>query len=49
MIVLAIGDVVGDPGMDVLYRCLRPLKKQVGADLTVVNGENATPMGGGDL
>ena len=47
MIVLVIGDVVGDPGMDVLCRRLRQLKKQVGADLTVVNGENATPVGKG--
>ena len=47
MIVLAIGDVVGDPGMDMLCRRLRQLKKQVGADLTIVNGENATPVGKG--
>ena len=47
MIVLAIGDVVGDPGMDTLCRRLRKLKKEVGADLTVVNGENATPVGKG--
>ncbi len=47
MTVLVIGDVVGDPGMDVLYRRLRQLKKQVGADLTIVNGENATPVGKG--
>ncbi len=47
MIVLVIGDVVGDPGMDLLCRRLRQLKKQVGADLTVVNGENATPAGKG--
>ena len=45
MVILAIGDVVGDPGMDVLSRGLRRLKKQVGADLTVVNGENATGRG----
>ena len=47
MIVLVIGDVVGDPGMDVLCRRLRQLKKQVGAHLTIVNGENATPVGKG--
>lgn len=47
MVVLVIGDVVGDPGMDTLYRRLRQLKKQVGADLTIVNGENATPVGKG--
>ncbi len=47
MIILAIGDVVGDPGMDLLCRRLRQLKKEVGAHLTVVNGENATPVGKG--
>ena len=47
MVVLVIGDVVGDPGMDNLYSGLRQLKKQVGADLTIVNGENATPVGKG--
>lgn len=41
MIVLAIGDVVGDPGVEILSRRLRQLKKHTGADLTVVNGENA--------
>ncbi len=47
MVVLVIGDVVGDPGMDLLCRRLHRLKKEVNADLTVVNGENATPMGKG--
>ncbi len=47
LVILVIGDVVGDPGMDVLYRRLRQLKKDVGAHLTVVNGENATPVGKG--
>lgn len=41
MIVLAIGDVVGDPGVEILSRRLRQLKRHTGADLTVVNGENA--------
>lgn len=45
MIILAVGDVVGDPGLEVLSRGLRHLKKQVGADFTVVNGENATGRG----
>ena len=42
MVILANGDVVGDPGMDILCRRLGRLQRQVGADLTVVNGENAT-------
>ena len=45
MVILAIGDVVGDPGMDILCRRLGRLQRQVGADLTVVNGENATGRG----
>ena len=45
MVILAIGDVVGDPGMDILCRRLGRLQRQVRADLTVVNGENATGRG----
>ena len=45
MVILAIGDVVGDPGMDILCRRLGRLQRQVGADLTVVNGENAAGRG----
>lgn len=47
MVILVIGDVVGDPGMDLLCRRLGKLKREVEADLTVVNGENATPVGKG--
>ncbi|MGM9604968.1 MAG: TIGR00282 family metallophosphoesterase [Faecousia sp.] len=43
--VLAVGDVVGAPGMERIRRRLRPLKKQVGADFVVVNGENASVVG----
>lgn len=45
MVILVIGDVVGDPGMDILSRKLRRLKRDTGADLTVVNGENASGKG----
>ena len=45
MIVLAIGDVVGEPGVDLLCRRLRLLQRRLGADLTVVNGENAAGRG----
>ena len=43
--VLAVGDVVGAPGMEVIRRQLRRLKRQVGADFVVVNGENASVLG----
>ena len=37
--VLAVGDVVGNPGLDRICRSLRKLKKDVGADFVIVNGE----------
>lgn len=43
--VLAVGDVVGNPGMDFLRRNLRKLKNRTGADFVVVNGENASVVG----
>ena len=43
--VLAVGDVVGNPGLDRVRRHLRQLKKKTGADFTVVNGENAAVVG----
>ena len=43
--VLAVGDVVGGPGMDRVQRSLRRLKKETGADFVVVNGENASVVG----
>ena len=43
--VLAVGDVVGDAGVDYLARHLHSLKKLHGADFTVVNGENAAGVG----
>ena len=43
--VLAVGDVVGNPGMDRISRSLRKLKKEVGADFVIVNGENAAVVG----
>ena len=39
--VLAVGDVVGGPGMDRVRRSLRYLKRKWDADFVVVNGENA--------
>ena len=43
--VLAVGDVVGGPGMDRIRRSLRYLKQKTNADFVVVNGENASIVG----
>ncbi len=43
--ILAVGDVVGNPGMDRICRSLRQLKRQTCADFIVVNGENASVVG----
>ena len=43
--VLAVGDVVGNPGMERIRRSLRRLKRETGADFVVVNGENASNLG----
>lgn len=45
MNLLVIGDVVGNPGVDVLRAHLRRLKKEYAADFTIVNGENASMTG----
>jgi metallophosphoesterase (TIGR00282 family) len=39
--ILFVADVVGHPGRDAVKAILPALKKDVGADLTIVNGENA--------
>jgi len=36
-----IGDVVGDPGLEVLDRLLPPLREENSVDFVMVNGENA--------
>lgn len=43
--VLAVGDVVGNPGMERIRKSLRRLIWKTGADFTVVNGENASVVG----
>ena len=43
--VLAVGDVVGNPGLDRICRSLRKLKRETGADFVIVNGENAAVVG----
>ena len=42
---LAVGDVVGEPGLNFLNRRLRTLKKKYDVHFTVVNGENASGVG----
>ncbi len=43
--VLAVGDVVGNPGLDRVRCSLRYLKRKTGADFIIVNGENASAIG----
>ena len=43
--ILAVGDVVGNPGVDRICRSLRYLKRKTNADFVVVNGENASVVG----
>ena len=43
--VLAVGDVVGNPGLDRIRRSLRQLKRKYSADFVIVNGENAAVVG----
>ena len=44
MKILAIGDVVGQAGVSYLRANLRNLKNRLGADLVIVNGENAAEI-----
>ena len=43
--ILAIGDVVGENGLDMLSRHLRTIKAQFDVRFTVVNGENISGLG----
>ena len=43
--VLAVGDVVGDPGMVRIRKSLRKHRQRLGADFVIVNGENASVVG----
>ncbi len=43
--VLAVGDVVGGPGLERIRRSLRYLKRRTSADFVIVNGENAAVVG----
>jgi len=43
--ILAVGDVVGVPGLQFLKKTLRSLKRETKADFCIVNGENASCRG----
>ncbi|MDO4845090.1 MAG: TIGR00282 family metallophosphoesterase [Oscillospiraceae bacterium] len=43
--ILAVGDVVGTPGVDFLRRTLPELRRRLDADFCIVNGENAAMVG----
>ena len=43
--VLCVGDVVGNPGVERICRSLPRLKREIGADFVIVNGENASMVG----
>ena len=43
--ILAVGDVVGEPGLAHLERHLRTLRRLKDIHFTVVNGENAAGVG----
>ena len=43
--VLAVGDVVGNPGLERIRKSLRQLKRKFDVDFTVVNGENTAVVG----
>ncbi|MCL2084535.1 MAG: YmdB family metallophosphoesterase [Oscillospiraceae bacterium] len=45
MVILAIGDICGQSGLDMAERHIKPLKKLYGAHLCIVNAENAAILG----
>ncbi|GHP12617.1 metallophosphoesterase [Lentilactobacillus fungorum] len=47
MRILFIGDVVGNMGVQMIENNLPKLKQEIKPQVTIVNGENATPMGRG--
>ncbi|MDR1788822.1 MAG: YmdB family metallophosphoesterase [Opitutaceae bacterium] len=44
--ILFIGDIVGRPGRDIIFGRLARLRRELGADLVVANGENAAAGSG---
>jgi len=47
IVVLCVGDVIGEPGCLMLTKYLPALKKKYGVDLVIVNGENSAKNGRG--
>ena len=45
MKILAVGDIVSQPGLDTVNSLLRNIRKQYGIDFVIVNGENASGVG----
>lgn len=45
MKILTVGDVVSQPGLLTISHILRQVKRETGADFTIVNGENASGVG----
>ena len=45
MKILTVGDVVSQPGQLTVSHVLRRIKRETGADFTIVNGENASGVG----
>ncbi len=45
MKILAVGDIVSQPGLDTVNRLLRRIRKQYGIDFVIANGENASGVG----
>ena len=43
--ILAVGDVCGDPGLQILEKKLKPYRQENSIAFTVVNGENANVVG----
>ena len=48
MKILMLGDVVGEFGTRGTAGCLRLLRRETGADIVIVNAENAAPGNGTD-
>ena len=45
MKILAVGDIVSQPGLDTVNGLLRNIRKQYGIDFVIANGENASGVG----
>lgn len=45
MKILTVGDVVFQPGLQILQQKLRAVQRKYGVDFTIVNGENASGVG----